>query len=225
MTSRLVQFLLERRFKIARNLRSYSVTERAAAIDNPLVIDVQWYNNHLIRNSNDDDPSFSRFNIYYGPGLQWSVLNARNALKGTGSADFDTPRHNFSPDPSNIVTTLSNTAKDTAWSTIGQTKESASARWLAAETQALQARLGDDLNALTSNLNNIRNVLETPGRNLMNQKAKNKTPRFQNINLIETINIGAAPDSAIAQSAPCEDRLLLIYWVLNPTTLTGEVTS
>jgi hypothetical protein len=189
-------------FKIARNLRSYSVAERAQAIDNPLVIDIKWYE-FIIKNSNNRDPSFSRFNMYYGPGLQWSVLNARNALKGTGSSKFVTPQHKFSRDPSNII------KKNTAWNKIGETKESASEQWEAAERSALEATLGDDLNTLTSNLHNIRNVLETPGRNQMNQKAKNKTPKFQNMNMIETISIGQASDSAIGQTAPLRRQALV----------------
>ncbi len=195
-------------FKIARNLRSYSVSERAKAIDNPLVIDTKWYD-LLSSNSSDRDPLFSRFNMYYGPNLQWSVLNARNALKGTGSSNFTAPRHVFSNDPNNIISTAPTGKKNTAWNTIGETKVSASAQWEAAERSALQKSSASDLNVLTLNLNNIRNVLETPGRNQMNQKSKNKTPKYQNLNMIETINIKAAPDSAIYHAAPLRRQALV----------------
>ena len=159
-------------YVVAKKLRTYKVSETSDAIDNPLVIDVSWYHEMksiggISKATMNDEPSFSRFEIFYGPDLQWSILNARNALLGTGSSEFSVPLRTKSPNE---------------WSSNGRRRELASGAWTNAESEVLKKRSqnSNGLNSITSGLSDIRNVLETPGRNTMNQSGKKKKKKYQN---------------------------------------------
>jgi hypothetical protein len=185
-------------YVVAKNLRTYKVSETSDAIDNPLVIDVSWYHEmkaigDISNATMNSEPSFSRFEIFYGPDLQWSILNARNALLGTGSSEFNVPRPVFSNDPTNILRGVrgANTPRE-AWSSIGRKRELASGAWTNAESEVLKQRSQNHngLNSITSGLSDIRNVLETPGRNTLDESGKESVKKYQNASdIVKTINV------------------------------------